>query len=302
MKQIIVDVSDLSVKEKRRVNEALAKIKNIEFCNLNNWDEVVTMYAPSINGINVGFDYYINSSQTHTPQQILEMAGMVEKRGVHKDFDPVRKYNVDVSGCTEEEKKKVQQAFFDIGFLWFCDGKNYQHLHAASYTNTLASGQIMCNLMFGFTAKRCNMTAKEFLDLVYEPEKKGNIHAEKMALYAEDAKTCTEPWKLWQVKGDDGVWRDCLCNPMWAYDTEYRRKPKMHIVHGVEIPDLRFKPKNGQQYWTPAASIDALVWETIRVWESSIDTHRAANNLCYEPTEEGKQAAILHAKAWLGIA
>jgi hypothetical protein len=31
------------------------------------------------------------------------------------------------------------------------------------------------------------------------------------------------------------------------------------------------------------------------------DYYRSNNNLCYPDTEEGKQAAIMHAKAMLGI-
>ena len=128
----------------------------------------------------------------------------------------------------------------------------------------------------------------------------GHIHAELMAQYAEDAKTHAEPWKLWQVKSVDGVWRYCHINPIWAYDTEYRRKPKTHIVNGVEIPDLRIRPKDGQGYWYPDASTECLVWcEVFRI-ESTWHIHRVANNLCYELTEDGKQAAILHSKAWLG--
>lgn len=132
------------------------------------------------------------------------------------------------------------------------------------------------------------------------PEQQGHIHAKNMTLFAEDAKTHAEPWVLWEDKAFDGEWMTLNINPMWDVTFKYRRKPTTHIVNGVEIPDLRFKPKYGQSYWTPAPSIDALVWGTIRVYESSIDTHRVVNNLCYEDSEEGKQAAMLHAKAWLG--
>ena len=135
-------------------------------------------------------------------------------------------------------------------------------------------------------------------------EKKGHIHSELMFQYAEDAKTHAEPWVLWQIKDKykDDVWLCCLRHPIWATHLEYRRKPLTHNVNGVEIPDFRIKPKNGQEYWYPDASIDALAWGAVHGYESSVNSHRLANNLCYEPTEDGKQAAILHAKAWLGIA
>lgn len=215
MKQIIVNVSGLSVEEKQRVNEALAKIKSLRMCDPLYWDKTDTLYGPSVDGVTVGFNYRKEEYQTHTPQQVLEMAGMAKQGHVHA------------------------------------------HAHA---------------------------------------------HAESMALYAEDAKTTDKPWELWQVKDKDGVWWPCTHHPIWGAATEYRRKPKTHTVNGVEVPDLRFEPKNGEEYWFPDASTEKLVYGTVYGYESTIDTHRVSNNLCYEPTEEGKQAAILHAKAWLGIA
>lgn len=92
-----------------------------------------------------------------------------------------------------------------------------------------------------------------------------------------------------------------MTSPSWDLSFEYRRKPKTHLVNGVEVPDLRIETKTGQDYWYPAPSIDVLVWGTVHGYDSLTDGHRLENNLCYEPTEEGKQAAILHAKAMLGI-
>lgn len=214
MKQIIVNVGGLTIEEKKRVNKALAKIKNIMPCPPMilgcpmDWESVSIMFVTSYDGVKVCFDACANQIPTHTVRQVLEMAEMAEQ---------------------------------------------------------------------------------------------GHVHAESMALYADDAKTHAKPWKLWQVKADDGVWWDCDAHPRWANATEYQRKPKTHIVNGVEVPDLRVDPKNGQGYWYPDSSIEALVCGAVHGYEQSTDSHRLANNLCYAPTEEGKQAAILHAKAWLGI-
>lgn len=209
MKQIIVNVSGLTIAEKKRVNEALAKIKGGRMCAPMHWDKTDAMYGPSIDGVNVGFNYRKDTNPTHTPQQVLEMAGMA---------------------------------------------------------------------------------------------KQGHVHAELMALYAEDAKTTDKPWELWELFTKLGTWVGVDKNPDWCEDIQYRRKPKTHIVNGVEVPDLRIEPKIGEEYWFPDASTEKLVYGTVYGYESTIDTHRVSNNLCYEPTEEGKQAAILHAKAWLGIA
>lgn len=132
---------------------------------------------------------------------------------------------------------------------------------------------------------------------------KGHVHAELMAQYAEDAKTHAEPWKLWENRRAGFAWHSLDSNPKWISDLEYRRKPKTHTVNGVVIPDLRITPENGQVYWYPIASSVNLVRKSRagHAYNSPSHDHRVTNNLCYEPSEEGRQAAILHAKAWLGL-
>ena len=61
---------------------------------------------------------------------------MTAQRKVRKDFDPTAEYSVDVSGCSEEVKKEVQQAFFGAGFPWRDGGKVYRHLDVDKYTMT----------------------------------------------------------------------------------------------------------------------------------------------------------------------
>lgn len=221
------------------------------------------------------------------------------KRKVREDFDATKEYSVNVADCTKEEKETVRQAFFDAGFRWECWGSSFQFLDAVLYTNTLPCGRVTGYCMFGSSIERSNMSVKEFLTLVYEPEQQGHIHAESMALYAEDAKTHVEPWKLWQFKYREGMWVDLSTSPSWLPSHKYRRKPKTYFLHGVEIPDLRIEPKNGQEYWYPDPSTAYFVGFSVHGAESSV--HRLENNLCYERTEEGKQAAVKHAKAMLGI-
>ena len=45
----------------------------------------------------------------------------------------------------------------------------------------------------------------------------GHPHAENMKLYAEDAMTTNEPWKLWEVCMH-GEWSSLLTNPAWNAD------------------------------------------------------------------------------------
>lgn len=208
MKQIIVNVADLTIEEKQRVKEALAKIKNIRMCDPLHWDKVDTLYGPSLDGKNVGFNYHKDTNQTHTPQQVLEMARM---------------------------------------------------------------------------------------------EKKGHVHAELMAQYAEDAKTHTEPWKLWQAKTKGGVWVDCLRSPRWVETKEYRRKPKTKLIHGTEVPDLSFTPLNGEDYYYICLSSDQLVKKAYHSEGCMTTKLRAVRGLCYPYTADGRRAAILHGEALLNI-
>lgn len=230
------------------------------------------------------------------------MAVMTTKRKVRKDFDPAKQYSVDVEGCSEEEKKEVQQAFFDAGFRWKNNFKDFSHLNAVEYTNIGAGGDITAYCMYGSTTEDCNMSAQEFLERVYEPQK-GYVHAELMLQFAEDAQTHTEPWKLWQFKVEGDVWCDCPRNPHWRVTTEYRRKPKTKLIHGVEIPDFEFIPKVGEKYYTANVGLPELFEHGYRSSEDCTFTQRMTERgLIYPYSEEGKQATILHSKAMLGIA
>ena len=65
-----------------------------------------------------------------------------------------------------------------------------------------------------------------------------HIHAESMALYAEDARVTDEPWKLWEVKVLS-EWNQPLCSPAWLVDSQYRRKPKAILkrASSMELQD-----------------------------------------------------------------
>ena len=133
----------------------------------------------------------------------------------------------------------------------------------------------------------------------------GHIHAKLMAQYAEDAITHAEPWKLWQFYA--GSWGDCAQSPAWATHLEYRRKqkmkPKMKFIYGVEIPVFEFIPKVGEKYYAPNLDVPEFFDHWLRSSECCAFTQRMIERgLLYPYTEEGKQAAILHAKVMLGIA
>lgn len=66
---------------------------------------------------------------------------------------------------------------------------------------------------------------------------KPHVHAELMALYAEDAKETDEPWERWQERApleyprsiyryyDEDGYTTCVRHPSWDLRYQYRRKP-----------------------------------------------------------------------------
>lgn len=94
---------------------------------------------------------------------------------VRDDFDATIEYSVSVAGCSAELKMQVQQAFFDVGFYWECKGKEYGYLKAMQYSNAASDGEVVPHLMHSPLTDECNMTAKQFLQLVYEQE---HVHTE----------------------------------------------------------------------------------------------------------------------------
>ena len=75
------------------------------------------------------------------------------------------------------------------------------------------------------------------------------------------------------------------------------------LIHGIEVPDISIDQKTtklGWRYYYPAPSKTQL-FDTEFYGCSTDCMTRLKNNLCYPNTPEGKQAAILHAKAMLGI-
>lgn len=99
-------------------------------------------------------------------------------RKVSEYFDTTAEYSVDVSMCTEEEIKKVQQAFFDVGISWIVGGKVYKYLDAKQYSNTAENGTVSSYLVYSSMINGCNMTAEQFLKLVYEPNEQKHVQTE----------------------------------------------------------------------------------------------------------------------------
>jgi len=69
-----------------------------------------------------------------------------------------------------------------------------------------------------------------------------SIHAEEMALYAQDAMETDEPWLLWemQLRNCDGEWIQRGGHPEWTAGCNYRRiTPEIPTVEVVYYTTLR---------------------------------------------------------------
>lgn len=124
--------------------------------------------------------------------------------------------------------------------------------------------------------------------------------------YAEISKTDPEPHNHFEYYSDLlSKWMQMRSEDyLFRTDYQYRLKPQVKIVHGVEVPDISIdlsRETERTDFYTPCIHSDKLY--------SSGSHHRyndcqniSDRGLCYPYTEEGKQAAILHSKAMLGIA
>lgn len=78
------------------------------------------------------------------------------------------------------------------------------------------------------------------------------IHAEKLALYAQDAIESKTPWTKWQfrVMGDNHRWVDATGPILFSEAYEFRRKPSTLTVRGVEF---EWEPVSFEE-WTAGAT------------------------------------------------
>jgi hypothetical protein len=79
-----------------------------------------------------------------------------------------------------------------------------------------------------------------------------------------------------------------------------KQPPRMKLINGIEIPDISFHPEARKHYYYPLLDV-GLFDNTFFEESNKTDEFRAANGLCYPCTPEGKEAAVLHAKALLGV-
>lgn len=88
-------------------------------------------------------------------------------------------------------------------------------------------------------------------------------------------------------------------SPIWVNTYTLGGKASK-LVNGVEVPDISFYPNIDKEYYYPSPSCEDF-YENTSYEDYEADRHRANYGLCYPFTDEGKEAAILHSKAMLGI-
>jgi hypothetical protein len=112
-----------------------------------------------------------------------------------------------------------------------------------------------------------------------------------------------KPWMRWEYKNEpNGGWRQCGSELCFYSGIEYRRKPRVIAINGIEVPEpLREKPEIGVTYWYPCIT-----------YRGVLDGYRSGNTSWDDDTYDNqmldaglihltKEAAELHAKALLSF-
>ena len=115
----------------------------------------------------------------------------------------------------------------------------------------------------------------------------GHIHAAAMAEYAKDALETDKPWERWEFCHMRGEYQSLHSHPEWVEDNEYRRKPKVILINGHEVPEpCRTPLKNGEEYW--ALSLFRNV--TCSHWQDDgIDNHFLENGFIHLTKEAAEK-------------
>ena len=95
----------------------------------------------------------------------------------------------------------------------------------------------------------------------------GHIHAAAMAEYAKDAAETNKPWERWEFSKTGRDYDSLHEHPSWNPDIKYRRKPKVILINGYEVPEpCRTPLKDGEVYWT----ISLVGGSTSSIWRGDV--------------------------------
>ena len=221
---------------------------------------------------------------------------------------------VNVSNLTHEEKKRVQDAFFKLGFSWF-DGTHYSCLEKECYTNTFRGGKVTQELMWADASTKPTHTVDELLELAgmktkadlkpFDLEKA--LAGEPVVTRQGEEVTQLTLFKTNSIYTLAGVVDGELLR--FTPSGEYLRnephyldlfmKAKTRMVNGFEVPIPVTNPENmkyGDTYY--GADNTDLDWYFESVWSNDVlDKVWIARNLVFM----NKEDAIANAKAMAGV-
>ena len=126
---------------------------------------------------------------------------------------------------------------------------------------------------------------------------KPHKYAALMLQYAQDAAETEKPWERWQFRSNDkSDWVDAIGALPFNGDYDYRRKPRLIIINGIEVPEpMREKPENGDIYYVPQVSYSFV--EQLKWAGNWIDIFNLNSGLVHLT----ESAALSHAKALLSF-
>lgn len=115
----------------------------------------------------------------------------------------------------------------------------------------------------------------------------GHIHAAAMAEYAKDAAETDKPWERWEFCHMRGEYQSLHSHPEWVEDNKYRRKPKVILINGHEVPEPCRTPfEIGDVYWT----FTFFFADVIEVcWYGDSEDHNAFKNGFIHLTKEAAE-------------
>ena len=224
---------------------------------------------------------------------------------------------VDVSNADIETKKRVQDAFFKLGFEWGCGGTDYLHLHdVRTYTNKISGVGLSPRLMYSEDDREPTHTIDQLLELAGMKTETRLIPFDlEKALAGETVVTrdgrevsqvtlfdCSSKYPLVAVV-DGEVYGFAKTGGHYISghpsSLDLFMKPKTRIINGFEVPAPVTDPdsmKVGDKYYCADGSESSwFFWsswagdETDKMWlERGLVFLR-------------KEDAIANAKAMLGI-
>ena len=126
-----------------------------------------------------------------------------------------------------------------------------------------------------------------------------HIHAELMALYAQDAMETDKPWERWEYYSSiDQCWVSFEINhPTWNSGTRFRRRPTTININGHKVPEpYRGEMRYGQFYYIPKLDSRDL-YNTLNWCKDACDQRVIERGLVHLT----KEAAIKHTEALLSF-